>query len=219
MMMRYVLITDDHPMMSASLKMAVHAVDPALIVETAVTLADAERRLRRQDFALVLLDLVLPDGQGFSGLAMARAIAPTTPIAIVSSRDDDATVRQAARLGARGFISKAAPIDQMMAALRVLLDGGQWLPDLVGTDAEDRSSDADRIGELSFAQLRVLRGAASGRQNKQIAYDLGISEPTVKSHLAGIFRKLGVTNRTQAVLALQSLDGDALPAGDAARST
>ncbi|URW75083.1 response regulator transcription factor [Sphingomonas donggukensis] len=204
------MIADDHPMVSTAMKMAVNAVDPAVMVETASTLGEAEQRLRARRFDLLLLDLLLPDVQGFAGLAVARALAPTTPIAIVSSHDDEATVRQAARLGARGFISKAAPVDDMMAALRVLLDGGQWLPDgATVPDAQAGPSAADRIGELSVAQLRVLRGTASGRQNKQIAFDLGISEPTVKSHLSAIFKKLGVTNRTQAVLALRSLDGDA----------
>ena len=111
-------------------------------------------------------------------------------------------------LGAQGFLSKSSPIDRVVSAIRVLLEGGQWFPNGVNLGAvSDATTElAARMGTLSVAQLRVLRAIASGRQNKQIAHDLDLAEPTVKSHLSAIFRKLGVTNRTQAVLQLQLLD-------------
>jgi DNA-binding NarL/FixJ family response regulator len=201
-----ILIADDHPMFATALTMAAHSIDPTILVDAAATLADAEAIARAHSHDLILLDLMLPDVQGFAGLAMLRAMRPATPIAIVTSRDEPAIVHQAVKLGARGFLSKATPIEGMVGAIRVLLAGGLWLPDGAMADPVDSDPRAARIGELSVAQLKVLRAIASGRQNKQIAYDLGIAEPTVKSHLAAIFRKVGVSNRTQAVLLLKSFD-------------
>ena len=205
-MLKRILVADDHPMCATALTMAAHVIDPAMLVDTAGTLAETEARARAAAPDLVLLDLMLPDVQGFAGLALMRGLLPGVAVAIVSSRDEEPVMRQALSLGARGFVSKASPLDQMVAAIRVLLARGQWFPD--GLLAAPAPSDdaAARVGSLSVAQLRVLRAIADGRQNKQIAYDLQLAEPTVKSHLAAIFRKLGVSNRTQAVLAYRALE-------------
>ena len=206
--MRRVLVADDHPMYATALAMAVQKIDPAILVDSAGTLAEAEALARTYRHDLILLDLMLPDVQGFSGLALLRAIRADVPIGIVSGRDETGVMRQAAMLGAQGFLSKSSPIDRVVSAIRVLLEGGQWFPNGVNLGAvSDATTElAARMGNLSVAQLRVLRAIASGRQNKQIAHDLDLAEPTVKSHLSAIFRKLGVTNRTQAVLQLQLLD-------------
>ena len=195
-------------MYATALAMAVQTIDPAILVDSAGTLAEAERSVREHTHALMLLDLMLPDVQGFSGLAMLRAIKPNVPVGIVSGRDEPAVIRQAAALGAEGFLSKASPIDRIVSAIRVLLEGGQWFPNGInlGGASDQTAALAARMGTLSVAQLRVLRAIASGRQNKQIAHDLDLAEPTIKSHLSAIFRKLGVTNRTQAVLQLQLLE-------------
>ena len=206
-MLRRILVADDHPMCATALTMAAHVIDPAIQVDAAGTLAEAEASARAATPDLLLLDLMLPDVQGFAGLALMRGLLPATPVAIVSSRDEEPVMRQALALGARGFVSKASPLDQMVAAIRVLLAGGQWFPDgLLSQPATAADDTAARVGSLSVAQLRVLRAIADGRQNKQIAYDLQLAEPTVKSHLAAIFRKLGVSNRTQAVLVLRTLE-------------
>ncbi|MDY7524742.1 response regulator transcription factor [Sphingomonas sp. AAP5] len=210
-----ILVVDDHPICAAALSMASRAVDGEAVVTTVSTMTEVETALRERRFDLVLLDLMLPDVNGLSGLAMVRSLSSATPVAIVSGRDDMTTIRQGRGLGAKGFISKSAEIDEMIAAIRVILAGGQWFPDAAmadgaGTEHEDL---ARRLGELSTAQLRVLRAIAGGQQNKQIAYELGLAEPTIKSHLAAIFRKLAVGNRTQAVLAFQALEarGDETP--------
>ena len=211
-MVRRLLVADDHPLCVTALTMAAHAVDPAMLVDQAGTLAQAEAHAQAARPDLVLLDLMLPDVQGFAGLAMMRAALPGVPVAIVSSREDEAVIRQAIALGARGYLSKSSPLDRMIAAIRVLLDGGQWLPEgVLAAPMHLAANDAAaRVGALSVAQLRVLRAIADGRQNKQIAFDLQLAEPTVKSHLAAIFKKLGVANRTQAVLALRAIE----PAGE-----
>lgn len=205
-----ILVADDHPMCATALAMAARAVDPGITKDCVTTLAEAEELVRRTEYDLILLDLMLPDVQGFAGLAMLRAIRPTATIAIVSGREEPAVVAQAQALGAKGFIPKSSTIDQMIAAIRALLDGQGWLPEGMADAAHDdqRVDLAERMGTLSIAQLRVLRAIVNGHQNKQIAYDLQLAEPTVKSHLSAIFRKLGVSNRTQAVLALQAFDAE-----------
>lgn len=206
--MTHILVADDHPMCATALGMAARAVDPTVTKDCVTTLAEAESLVRQQAYDLVLLDLMLPDVQGFAGLALLRAVRPSATIAIVSGREEPAVVAQARALGAQGFIPKSSSIDEMMEAIRNLLAGKSWVP--AGSEdmpqADPRVDLAERMGTLSIAQLRVLRAIANGHQNKQIAYDLQLAEPTVKSHLSAIFRKLGVNNRTQAVLALQAFD-------------
>ncbi|KZE16308.1 MULTISPECIES: response regulator transcription factor [Sphingomonas] len=208
--MPHILVADDHPMCATALGMAARAVDPGITKDCVTTLAEAEEQVRRTDYDLILLDLMLPDVQGFAGLAVLRAIRPAATIAIVSGREEPAVVAQAQALGAKGFIPKSSSIDQMVGAIRALLDGQSWLPEgIAETSLSDHRVDlAERVGTLSIAQLRVLRAIVNGHQNKQIAYDLQLAEPTVKSHLSAIFRKLGVSNRTQAVLALQAFDAE-----------
>lgn len=206
-MQRAVLIADDHPLFVSALTMATRAVDSTVAIETAPTMAEAERLAGAGPHALVLLDLMLPDVHGFAGLALLRALQPTTPIAIVTSRDEPGVARQALALGAKGFIGKGTELEGIVAAIRVLLGGGQWFPDATALDDNaDHDAQLARVAELSVAQLKVLRRMADGLQNKQIAFELGIAEPTVKSHLVAVFKKLGVTNRTQAVLALRAVD-------------
>ncbi|KQN40552.1 hypothetical protein ASG37_01810 [Sphingomonas sp. Leaf407] len=208
--MSQILVADDHPMCATALAMAARVVDPAVTIDSATTLAEAEDFARIRPHDLILLDLMLPDVQGFAGLAVLRAVRPAARIAIVSGRDDPSVIRQAVARGASGFIPKSSPIDEMVAAIRNLLAGERWIPAGIDIGAsDDRRADlAQRMGTLSIAQLRVLRAIANGHQNKQIAYDLQLAEPTVKSHLSAIFRKLGVSNRTQAVLALQAFDAE-----------
>ncbi len=185
--------------------MAAREVAPDARIEQVGTLADAVAQAEQGKFELILLDLMLPDVQGLAGLLMLKRLQPGARIAIVSSSDQPAVMRRAAREGASGFIPKSAAMTAMVAAIAAVLAGGQSFPPEMFVE-DDGGETASLIGELSPAQFRVLRAAADGSQNKQIAYELGIAETTVKTHFAQIFRKLGVTNRTQAILALQALD-------------
>lgn len=193
-------------MCAAALGMATEQVLAGVETFKVGTIAEAVAVAEQRRFDLILLDLMLPDVQGFAGLLMLRRLQPRATIAIVSSTTDPAVMRRAAREGASGYIPKSAPMSAMVAAIRTLLDGGDAFPPEMTDTAGDVVTLPSRIGELSPAQFRVLRAAADGSQNKQIAYELGIAETTVKTHFAQIFRKLGVTNRTQAILALQALD-------------
>jgi DNA-binding NarL/FixJ family response regulator len=199
------LIADDHPMCVAALGMAARQVEPDAVIEQVGTISDATGLAQGRKFDLILLDLGLPDVQGLAGLLMLRRLQPDATIAIVTSSDEPAMMRRAAREGAKGFIPKSEPMSAMVTAITTLLSGETSFPSemLEGADPVEVPS---LIGELSPAQFRVLRAAADGSQNKQIAYELGIAETTVKTHFAQIFKKLHVTNRTQAILALQALD-------------
>lgn len=204
-----ILIADDHAMCVAALDMAARQVAPDIRAEQVGTIAEAAALVEQRKFDLILLDLMLPDVQGLAGLLMLRRLQPGARIAIVSGSDQPAVMRRAAREGASGFIPKSAPMSVMVAAISTMLSGGQSFPSetFAKTDPADMASaTASRIGDLSPAQFRVLRAAADGSQNKQIAYELRIAETTVKTHFAQIFRKLAVANRTQAILALQALD-------------
>ncbi len=192
-------------MCAAALGMAAREVAADATIEQVGTLADAVAQTEQRKFDLILLDLMLPDVQGLAGLLMLKRLQPGARIAIVSSSDQPAVMRRAAREGASGFIPKSAAMSAMIAAIAAVLAGGQSFPPEMFVEGRGDES-ASLIGELSPAQFRVLRAAADGSQNKQIAYELGIAETTVKTHFAQIFRKLGVTNRTQAILALQALD-------------
>ncbi len=203
-----VLVVDDHPVFCAAMSMVVGTADGNAEVTQVSDLGAAEAAMRDRGFNLVLLDLALPDVQGMSGLLLLRQLQPSSPLAIVSGREDPRLMRQAAECGACGYIPKSTAVDVMVAAVKALLVGGQWFPQatFAAEISEEERQLAARFAELSSAQIRVLRAIVDGRLNKQIAHDLGIAEATVKSHLQTTFRKLGVANRIQAIIALNSLD-------------
>ena len=124
---------------------------------------------------------------------------------MVSASEEAPTIRRALSLGAAGFIPKSAALPTMVEAIRVILEGDSWAPEVEAAGEEEADLQA-RIASLTPSQLRILEGLKVGRLNKQIAFDLGVTEATIKAHLTSVFRKLGVQNRTQAVILAQSLD-------------
>ncbi len=210
-----VLIADDHPLTREGLSLAARAAFGGVVVDTAGSIGEALSLAQENArYRLILLDFVLPDAHGFSGLMQLQHVAGNTPIVIISAREEPALVEAAHALGAAGFLYKTRPLDTLVAELRELAAGRPQFPILPDTSNAQTTSLQQRIAALSAAQLRVLIALADGRLNKQIAADLDVSEATVKAHLTAIFRKLGVSNRAQAVVAVQPLLGD-LPAVDA----
>lgn len=152
---------------------------------------------------MLLLDLDMPGAQGFSALIHLRALHPQLPIVIVSAHEDPIIIRRALDHGALGFIPKSSDARTLGAAIKQILEGFPWAPDAIhdGTGADDDELRvADRVRELTPQQFRVLQMVCSGQLNKQIAYELNVSEATIKAHMTHILRKLGASNRTQAVL-------------------
>ena len=148
----------------------------------------------------MLLDLHMPGMSGFIGLMMLRSEHPAIPVIVVSAAEDAATVQRSLDYGASGFVPKSAPLGQVAEAIRAVLDGEVWLPARRRDRRRRRRrrSPSARVN-LTPQQLRVLLGIAEGKLNKQIAWDMAIAEQTVKDHVTVILRKLGASNRTQAI--------------------
>ncbi len=205
-----VIVADDHPLFREALGLALKQALGDVEIIQAGNMADLEQLSREHASAdLVLLDLHMPGVQGFSALVYLRAHHPELPVCVISANNNPVVMQRAMDHGAAAFIHKSAPIDEIRAALQTVLAGDIWQSadlDRSGNGTGDDELDvAERIGELTPQQFRVLMMVAEGLLNKQIAYDLDISEATVKAHMTAIFRKLGVTNRTQAVLMTQRL--------------
>ena len=173
------------------------------------TLLAAER-----DADLVLLDLTMPGAQGFSGLVYLRAQFPDIPIVVVSASEEPVVIRRAVEFGASGFIPKSLDTAGIGNAIRTVLSGDIWAPPDVDLDAGDDREMIElvrRIGKLTPQQMRVLTMLSEGLLNKQIAYELSVSEATVKAHVSAILQKLGVDSRTQAVIAASRIGATGRP--------
>ncbi|MGN6521483.1 MAG: response regulator transcription factor [Dokdonella sp.] len=211
--MREVLIADDHPLFRDALKRAVQTEWPNALLHEADSVPALQALIdAHPDAELLLLDLHMPGASGFSALVHVRSQYPGLPIVVVSAHEESAVITRAVAHGASGYIPKSASIGTIVDAVRGVLAGEVWLPEsLVGTGAALAPAEADaaaRIAELTPQQFRVLAMIAEGLLNKQIAYDLGVSEATVKAHMTAIMRKLGVGNRTQVALLANHLAVD-----------
>jgi len=204
------LIADDHPLFRGALREAVSRLFEHGEISEAGSFDEATELLERGgDIDLILLDLTMPGVRGFSGLMYLRAQYPTVPIIVVSANDDPGVIRRCMHFGASGFIPKTLGIEAMRGAIARVFEGGIWTPrdiDLAG-DADAATADLmARLGSLTPQQVRVLMMLSEGLLNKQIAYELGVSEATVKAHVSAILQKLGVDSRTQAVIAASKIE-------------
>ncbi len=211
----HVVIADDHPLFRAALRLAVERVLPGVKVAEADSFEAMKAAVTALPEAdLVLLDLHMPGVRGYSSLVWLRAEHPSVPVVMVSAEEDGSTVHRALDFGAAGFIPKSAGLEVLMNALTAVLDGQIWTPPTALSSPQD-SGDAQlarRVSSLSPQQLKVLMQLADGRLNKQIAYDLDVTEATIKAHVTAILRKLGLYRRTQAaVLAQRLLLSEAVP--------
>ena len=156
-----------------------------------------------KEFDLVLLDLSMPGVRGYSGLMFLRASRPELPIIVVSANDDAAVMAHCLEFGAAAFMPKSLSGEKMRRVIGIVLEGGQWSPpELEGAQRQTPDSRAlvRRLASLTPQQVRVLMMLSQGLLNKQIAYELTVSEATVKAHVSAILTKLGVESRTQAVI-------------------
>lgn len=204
------LICDDHPLFRDAMRGAVGRSLPDTEVVEAGGFEELLDLLQsNDDFDLLLLDLHMPGTAGLSGLVYVRAHHPTLPVTVVSGDEDARVVRRALAHGAMGFIPKSASLKQIGAALSAILDGETWIPNEIsgmGVPLDQVEADtAQRLKDLTPTQFKVLAMVTSGLLNKQIAFELKVSEATVKAHMTAVMRKLKVSNRTQAVLAVSRL--------------
>ncbi len=199
-----VLIADDHPLVRDGLRTVISvAFDQADLFEASSVTEAVEIVAREGDFDLVLLDLNMPDAQGFSGLTLLRDRFPSLPIVMVSASVDGLVVSSAIAHGAAGFIPKSLKRSQIVGAIQAILAGNIYVPDDFGP-ASDAMTEIDQIRQrmdLLTPQQRVVLGLiVAGKLNKQIAFELSVSMTTVKAHVSAILTKLNVFSRTQAVI-------------------
>lgn len=203
------IVADDHPLLRGAMRAALLGIDAtAEILEAGDFEAAAKLASDNPDTDLILLDLNMPGSSGLSGLITLRAIQPSVPVIVISAFDDDITMRRAMHLGASGFVSKSAPMDEIRAAIATVMAGGIAAPPGLGHVAEPDQEVAaliPQIQSLTPQQKRVLAMLAEGLLNKQIAYELSVSESTIKAHVSAILQKLDVDSRTQAVIKLAKL--------------
>ena len=200
-----IVVADDHPLFRDALSGIISAGFSGASVVSAKDLTTTIKALEETaDVDLVLLDLNMPGVQGFSGLIFLRGQYPTIPIIVVSGSEDLDTIRRSVSLGASGFIPKSSDTATIKNAMNSVLDGGVWVPDQAAIDNDTEDDElleiASRLSTLTPQQMRVLMMLKEGLLNKQIAYELNVSEATVKAHVSAILQKLDVNSRTQAVI-------------------
>ncbi|MDZ7856374.1 response regulator transcription factor [Sphaerotilus sp.] len=206
------LLVDDHALFRSGLMMLLALRFPDVVMREADGLTAALAHLAAEpDIELVLLDLGLRDSEGLPTLRQLRAVSDELTLVVLSASDDPDTMIAALNEGAAGFIPKTTRSGTVEQALRIVLGGGIYLPPAVysavaplpavAQSDEDRSAEViDRLG-LSPRQVDVLRLLTAGQSNKVICRELDLAESTIKTHLLGLFRKLGVGSRTEAVVA------------------
>jgi DNA-binding NarL/FixJ family response regulator len=206
------VIADDHPLFRDALRQAVATVVATAKIDEAGSFEELTALLEQDsDVDLVLLDLTMPGISGFSGLIYLRAQYPAIPVVVVSASDDVGTIRRSVDFGASGFIPKRFGVDTLRDAIPKVMDGDVWIPpdvDLSSVPDPEMSKLRDRLVTLTPQQVRVLMMLSQGLLNKQIAYELGVSEATIKAHVSAILQKLGVESRTQAVIAAAKIAGE-----------
>lgn len=203
------VIADDHPLFRGALRQTLATLYPKAGISEVGTLEDAVADIEgRDEVDLVLLDLSMPGMRGFSGLMYLRAQYPSVPVVIVSANEDHSAIRRCMDFGASGFIPKSLGIDTIRDAVKGIMEGGTWVPSDVDLTARDGdiTNMVKRLATLTPQQVRVLMMLSEGLLNKQIAYELGVSEATVKAHVSAILQKLGVESRTQAVIAAAKIE-------------
>ncbi|ASK35339.1 response regulator [Alloalcanivorax mobilis] len=212
--MTRILIADDHPLFRAALRQAVEVSFSAAEIIEADSLAALEKLGEHAvAFDLILLDLHMPGTHGFSGLIYLRELHRQVPLVVISANEEVDVIQRSLRFGADGFIPKSASVEAMTQAMTRIIAGERWVPEKarrpLPPEIQDFTAMRERITSLTPQQFRVMGMLMEGMQNKVIAHQLDVSEATIKAHMTAIFRKLGVRNRTQAVLALKDLAIDA----------
>lgn len=208
--MTRLLIADDHPLFREALQGALSQHFSALEITEADSLEATLKVLEQDDeFDLLLLDLHMPGAGDLYGLIRIRKDYPLLPVAVISGTEDVQVIGRCMGFGALGYIPKSMNSASIAAAISAILEGDEWVPENVRAQIADVSQAdielAEKVATLTPQQYRVLFHVHEGLLNKQIAWQLGITEATVKAHMTAIFRKLDVYSRTQAVLLAERL--------------
>ena len=207
-----ILLADDHPLFREGVKPVLHKLDRKVELVEAVDYPSAFEAMHRAgEVDLALLDLYMPGMAGLDGVARFRVAFPDIPVVVLSAAEERDDIQTLLAAGALGYITKSSPSDVILAALRVVLSGGVYLPPSMADQYDGESPPVPNLSQyptLTSRQVEVLRELAKGRSNKQIGEALDVMEGTVKIHMAAIFRILKVNNRTEAVLVAQKMGLD-----------
>lgn len=204
-----VIIADDHPLFRQALLETLKTRLSSTKWVEAETVNELNSALSQNgDADLLLLDLDIPGAHGFNTLVHVRQHFPQIPVVVVSAYEDNDTITKTMQHGAAGFVPKSTPVNVIFEAINQVIAGDIWTPEGYSsqTNQTSKSDIAERIGSLTQQQYKILMMFAEGLLNKQIAYDLNVSEATIKAHATAIFKKLNVRNRTQAVITLNELE-------------
>jgi DNA-binding NarL/FixJ family response regulator len=193
-----ILLVDDNPLFRLGLREVIKSAQPDIAILESESLFGARNILREKaGVVLVILDIKVPDCGGFVGLFELHREFPGIPIVVCSASLDSESVSRAVAFGAAGYISKSAPCD----VVTQMLKSGTWITNPIIAS----ENQVNPIAALSPAQRRVLKGLQRGLRNRQIALELGLTEKTVKAYMNLLYRKLGVSNRAQALTLLQKV--------------
>lgn len=203
-----ILIADDHALFRDGLTMHLEKLVPQAVILQAANYSQAIKLLSdNKNFDLIIADLDMQDMRWEDGLAELRRHAPEARIVVISASEENKNIKKALELGISGYISKRAETKVMISALKLVLDGGTYLPPSIiesaNTGLFNDGENKNRL--LTPRQTEVLGFVAEGLSNKQIAYEMGVSEATVKLHINALLRAVGATNRTQAVITAQRM--------------
>ena len=191
-----VMVVDDHPLIRVGIAAIVNARDDMTVVAQAGTGEEALELFRRNKPDVTLMDLRLPGIGGVEAIAAMRTTRPDARFIVVTTYDGDEDIHRALEAGAQGYIIKGMPYQTLVEAIHRVHLGKRFLPPPVANALASRMPDSD----LSPREMEVLLLLVAGRSNKEIAQTLDISEATVKSHVSTILMRLGVDDRTQAVV-------------------
>jgi len=206
-----IIIADDHPMFRNALRQSISNNYSCEIIECE-SLDSLKSELKEHNYAdLLILDLNMPGADGFSSLVYVQEKYPHLPVIMISANDKIDVIRTAKSFGALGYISKSANIETIRAAITEVLQGDTFFPEEIESiDAPNNNSEllelTKGVADLTPQQYKVLQMLKQGLLNKQIAYDLEVSEATIKAHVTAIMRKLGANNRTQAVMKVANIE-------------
>lgn len=200
-----IIIADDHPLFRQALCVMLNARFSTARLLEAETIPVLEQLLQQQSADLLLLDLDIPGAEGFNTLINIRQQYPNLGVVIISGIEDNDTIQKAMFHGAAGFIPKSCSVEQMAHAIAQVFAGELWTPLQEDQPCSQHAAIDDKISLLTPQQHKILLMLGEGLLNKQIAYELGLTESTIKSHTSILFLKLGVKNRTQAVIALNEM--------------
>ena len=203
-----ILIVDDHALVREGLRQVLKGLDEAVVVLDAPTCARAFAQAdAHADLDLVLLDYHLPDMDGLTALGVLRQSHPELPVFVLSGSANPQIMKQVMAQGAAGYMTKASMSEELLVALRMVLNGDVYMPaasafaDVPDPPAQPQTPVGGAPPQFTARQVEVLQHLLDGLSNREISQRMGLSVDTVKDHLGGLMRTLGVQNRTQAVLA------------------